>query len=340
MLNRNDPDVQEVTRKLVRAGLPQERASSWTNLAIAERAYELGVKLGSTPKRNIRLSYAGESYWWKGAQTNFNEPLAKRCAARKEVASRLLADTGVGTNNVVFAAESMAQAWDWAKHVTPVVLKPHNGNQGKGVHVGVDSKEDFSTIFDDLASTHREVLVEQQHFGVEHRFLLIDYRVKAVTRRVPANVVGDGSSTISELIDAKNSNLGRIHIPIRKGKQEKKSLAQLGYNWDSIPPAGSVVYLRSNSNIHTGGDAVDATDEVTSEEITKVETASRAFPGLRLAGFDVLLPRGDSQTQSLCILEVNPSPMISMHHYPRKGQARDAAGAILEAMFPSLAQPS
>ncbi|RJN31066.1 hypothetical protein D3250_09340 [Nesterenkonia natronophila] len=101
-----------------------------------------------------------------------------------------------------------------------------------------------------------------------------------------------------------------------------------------MPADGQKVYLRKTSNLHTGGDAVDATDELSPDEREFVVRAARAIPGLRVAGIDVLLPRRETD-EAPAILEVNPFPMISMHHFPAAGRPRDVAGPIVRAMFPS-----
>lgn len=115
-----------------------------------------------------------------------------------------------------------------------------------------------------------------------------------------------------------------------------RHLARQGLTSDSVVEQGRTIYLRGTANLHTGGDVADATDDLTAEEIAEVEAASRAIPGLRVAGFDVLLPREPGHGP-LSILEANSNPMISGHHFPWFGSGRDAAGAVLDAMFPATA---
>jgi cyanophycin synthetase len=112
-------------------------------------------------------------------------------------------------------------------------------------------------------------------------------------------------------------------------------LARHGHSADSVPAADERVYLTGASNIHRGGDALDATDELTPAEVELAQEASKQIPGLRLAALDLLLPRREGDGDPL-VLEVNANPMISMHHLPWEGTPRNAAGAILAAMFPTL----
>src|SRR5690625_1556663 len=111
---------------------------------------------------------------------------------------------------------------------------------------------------------------------------------------------------------------------MRELQKEKMTLA-------SVPRLGQLVSLRATSNVHTGGDVVDATDEISSEENQFAENAARAFPGLYMGGFDVLLAR-DGKGSEPCVIEVNASPMIAMHHFPARGQVRDVAGELLSAV--------
>lgn len=176
--------------------------------------------------------------------------------------------------------------------------------------------------------------MEQFLGGVEHRVLLVDNKIVAVTRRIPANVVGDGCSTIEELVEEKNRDRGIIHKPLAINHETSRVIEKQSMVLSSVPDFGQRVYLRSTSNLHTGGDAVDATDELGVEERELAERATRAVPGLRLAGLDLLVSTQAGTSSS--VLEINSNPMISMHHFPMEGSPRDAAARVLDAMFPSL----
>lgn len=238
----------------------------------------------------------------------------------------------------MFGPDDTRRAWAWAKPLRPVVVKPHNQNQGQGVHVGLTDRRAFSRAFDEVARAYGSVLVEQFATGTEHRVLVVDGRVVAATLRVPANVEGDGRSTVEQLVEQKNAERkterGRVHKPLQLDGLAVAQLRRQKLHPGSVPGDGQRVYLRATSNIHTGGDAHDATDDLAPDEVALVERAAAAIPGLGLGGFDVLLPRQPGETD-ISILEVNPSPMVSMHHFPWVGQPRDAAGAILDTMFPA-----
>lgn len=156
----------------------------------------------------------------------------------------------------------------------------------------------------------------------------------AATRRRPASVLGDGRASIRDLVASKNRDRGPIHKPLVIDAVSREYLNRRGFGPDSVPQVGERVYLRSTSNLHTGGDAVDATDEVRDEERELVERAARALPGLKIVGFDVLLPRDDGDVHEPSVLEINASPMVSMHHFPWSGQSRDAARHVVDSLFP------
>lgn len=315
---------------------------SHTNLVFVAEALERNLEVKRTPSgRSIEVRYKGRSRYWKGGTTNHNSHLAKKIVHFKDVCNRHLRNHGVNApENAVFGATEVERAWHWAHPLGQLVVKPHNGIQGRNVHVGIETYEEFETAFENVARSRGRVLVEQFHAGIEHRCLVVDGAVVAVTARRPASILGDGQSTIEELVESKNEDRGRIHTPLELGATELQVLKKVEYQPKSIPPEGERVYLRLTSNIHTGGDALDATDELAPEEQEMIERAARSIPGLRIAGFDVLLPREDQEEEvSASILEINANPMISMHHFPWEGAPRDVASAVLDSMFPNSKAP-
>lgn len=312
----------------------RKRLEVWTDVAIVAEALIRGIELHATKRHHILLRHNGKSFRWP---EGMNAPMARRCTQLKEVTSRILRSKGISApENSVFSPEDTDRAYAWAAPVFPVVIKPFDANMGRGVHVGIADEESFREAFAAVAEEFGHVLVERFAGGVEHRVLTVDYKVVAVTRRVPANVIGDGDHTIAELAELKSQHLGRIHKPIKLDSMVTAHLDRQGLGLSSVPAAGEQVFLRGTSNLHTGGDAVDATDDLTEEEVEFAERSARAFPGLRLAGLDILLPRAGNGVEPT-VLEVNPRPMISMHHFPREGKPRRAAAAILDAFYPSTA---
>lgn len=323
----------EARQRLKELGMPPR---SWTNTVIVGEALARGVQVDRRKKGvGLVLSHGGRRFRWHHGVTNLNTVLANRVAHYKDVTSRMLQNRGVRVpENAVFQAGDAERAWRWAESLLPVVLKPVDGMKGADVHVGIREHDEFATAFEQVSRDGRPVLVEQFHAGVEHRCLVVDNKLIAVTRRQPASVTGDGVSTIQELVDHKNLDRGVIHKKIDLGDHEIRQLTIQGLTTESVLLEGQQVFLRGTSNIHTGGDAIDVTDELTDEEREYVEAAARAVPGLRLSGMDVLLPR-NGEGEHPVVIEINQCPMISMHHFPWEGEVRDVAGAILDAMFPA-----
>lgn len=307
---------------------------TWTNRVFAGEALKRGLQIEKGQNRRIIVrDGAGRSYTWRGGFTNFNSPLSDRVTRHKDVCSRILSAYGVAaTENAAFAKDEPERAWQWARSLGALVVKPVDGTHGADVHVGITEKDRFLEAFDDVAR-HGRVLVEKFYRGVEHRCLVVNGKLVAATRRRPASILGDGAATVHELVEAKNQDRYPIHSRIALDTEALALLVEQGLTVDSVPHRGQRAYLRRTSNIHQGGDAIDATEDLTPDEVDLVERAARALPGARLLGMDVLLPRDPEDTEAR-ILEINSGPMITMHHYPWEGTPRNAAAAILDAMFP------
>lgn len=308
----------------------------WSRKLVVRECLERGleVTLGSR-ESVIYMSDGSRRFSWAGGRTTFNSRLARRVTRLKDVTSKLLRSFDLPfPDNAVFEAEEQDAAWRWAQNILPVVVKPNDGRQGQLVFVGIESKDEFDTAYAAVAQqAGGRVLVEQLLPGTEHRCLVVNNKVTAVTRRRAASVEGDGQHSIKELVEIKNTDREPIHLPLMLNDTEIVHLARTGRDPDTVPLKGERVYLRRTSNLHTGGDAIDATGTLSTEETKLIESAARRIPGLRLAGFDVLLPRDEGE-KDVGFIEINDGPMISMHHFPWEGRPRNVAGAILDAMFP------
>ncbi|GAA1189533.1 hypothetical protein GCM10009674_31360 [Nesterenkonia xinjiangensis] len=186
-------------------------------------------------------------------------------------------------------------------------------------------------MFRDLAARHQSVLVEKQVSGRDHRVFVVDGDVIAITCRRPANVQGDGVSTIAELVERKNADRSIAHKKISLDGVARGFLVSQGRTLDSVPASGEDVQIRESANLATGGDAVDVTDELKGQVRELVSRSVQAVPGLRCAGFDVAVERHSGEMN---VIEINASPQIQGHHFPWAGTPRDAAGAVLDVMFP------
>ncbi|TAE95479.1 MAG: cyanophycin synthetase [Oscillatoriales cyanobacterium] len=230
----------------------------------------------------------------------------------------------------------------------PIVLKPLDGNHGRGITIDINSWEVAEEAYDlaSGASKTKSVIVERYYTGRDHRVLVVNGQVVAVAERVPANVVGDGKSTVEQLVEEVNRDPQRgdghdnVLTRITIDKLTLDLLQKQGYAMDSVLPAGKRVFLRATANLSTGGIAVDRTDEIHPENVWLFSRVAKII-GLDIAGIDVVT---DDISQPLrdtngVIVEVNAAPGFRMHVAPSQGLPRNVAGAVFDMLFPSP-QPS
>lgn len=228
----------------------------------------------------------------------------------------------------------------------PIVLKPLDGNHGKGVSINVNKWEDAVAGMVFAQKYSRKVIVERFVTGFDFRMLVIDNKLVAAAQRVPANVIGDGKQTIQQLIDETNKDPRRgyghenVLTEITVDRDTMDLLEKKNYTLESIPPAKEVVYLKSTANLSTGGTSIDVTDMVHPENIFLAERISRVI-GLDICGIDIM---AKNLTQSLkenggVILEVNAAPGFRMHLAPSEGLPRNVASPVIDMLYP-LGKPS
>lgn len=223
-----------------------------------------------------------------------------------------------------------------------IVIKPKSTNFGLGITIFTDdfSKEDYQKAFEIAFEHDRTVLLEEFMTGKEYRFLVMGDEVVGVLHRVPANVVGDGVHTIEELAHEKNKDplRGRGYkTPLEKiriGEAEEMFLKNHTMTWSDIPPLNEIIYLRENSNISTGGDSLDFTDEIPgSYKDLAIQSAKAA--GATICGVDMMIDdiREEAKGTNYSIIEINFNPAIHIHCYPYKGKNRQADERILDLLF-------
>jgi cyanophycin synthetase len=221
------------------------------------------------------------------------------------------------------------------------VIKPLDANHGRGVSIDLSDAETVAVAFANARQHSRTVLVESFIRGFDHRLLVINGDLVAASKRVPGHAVGDGKHTIEELVAIVNTDPRRgighekVLTRLEFDHQADRLLAMRGYERTSVPPEGDVVYLRSTGNLSTGGTAVDVTDEVHPDNREMAIRAARAI-GLDVAGVDFLttdITKSFHETRG-AICEVNAAPGFRMHVAPSEGKPRDAAGPVLDMLFP------
>jgi cyanophycin synthetase len=236
---------------------------------------------------------------------------------------------------------SAPEALDAAARIGyPVVVKPRNGNHGRGVTPHVRDPADLYRAFLDAREHGDDILVEEHLPGFDHRILVVGDVVAAAARRVPGHIVGDGEHTVEQLVDLVNTDPRRgpghdnLLTLLEVDAQALRLLALQGLAPASVPMAGEMVCLRATGNLSTGGTAVDVTDEVHPENAALAVRAARAI-GLDVAGIDFITEDiGRPWRDGGGICEVNAAPGLRMHIAPAEGTPRDVAGAIMDQLFP------
>lgn len=242
----------------------------------------------------------------------------------------------------VYRDMDFALADYWTYRNTPIVIKPKSTNFGLGITIfaGDFSQEDYQKAFEMAFEHDQTVLLEEFITGKEYRFLVMGNEVVGILHRVPANVVGDGIHTIEQLVHEKNKDPLRgkgYKTPLERiqlGEVEKMFLKNQSKQITDIPSGGEVVYLRENSNISTGGDSIDFTDEIP-ESYKKIAIQSAKAAGATFCGVDMMIDdiEEEATDTNYSIIEINFNPAIHIHCYPYKGQNRKADEKILDLLF-------
>ena len=221
----------------------------------------------------------------------------------------------------------------------PIVVKPKSTNFGLGISIFPNGSNEGNIIkaLTIAFKNDNTVLVEEFISGKEYRFLVINNKVVGVLHRVPANVIGDGERTITQLVEIKNQDTLRgyhYRTPLEKIKLEENAelfLKQKNKNFNYVPKKDEVVYLRENSNISTGGDSIDYTDDMP-EKFKNIAIEAAKAVGAKICGVDMMIEDYSNEESNYAIIELNFNPAIHIHSYPYKGKERKIAVEILELL--------
>ena len=275
--------------------------------------------------------------------TSQTSSVAVDIASNKELTLNLLAAAGLP----VPRSESVRMLDDAVRLANrigyPVVLKPLDGNHGRGVMLDLRSDDDVRSAFPVAKEESRNGLVIVETFvtGRDYRCLVIDGRIAAIAERVPAHVIGDGTATVTELVERTNADP-------RRGVGHEKVLTRIkidqaaidlvraqGFGMDDVPPAGTMVKLTLTGNMSTGGISIDRTMEAHPENIEIAEEAARVV-GLDIAGIDFIAPDITQPVRETGggICEVNAAPGFRMHTHPTVGDPQYVAKPVVDMLFP------
>lgn len=297
----------------------------------------------------LKLSFQEHvEYVKNGNMTSLDSYIAPLIMENKVVTKKILAQAVFNVPQSLEFQDLITAQQHFAQFLQrPIVIKPKSTNYGLGISIfpqGVAKIEDFSTAIKLALQEDATVMVEDYLAGTEYRFLVLNDQCEAVLLRVPANVVGDGVSTIAQLVTHKNNSPLRgdgKHSPLKKielGELELLHLKNQNLTPNSIPSAGTVVQLRANSNISTGGDSIDMTDQM-HQSYKEIAVGVAQVLGAKVCGVDLIIPdfrQPANSKQAWGIIEANFNPMMMMHIYPAQGKSRRVTAKVLAMLFPEL----
>ncbi len=273
--------------------------------------------------------------------TSRTSHIAVELASDKEETNRILGQLGlpVPRQRLVQYADDAAAAAERIGY--PVVVKPFNANHGRGISIHLTTEAQVLSAFEVAREHSRSVIVESFITGEDHRMLVINGELVAVSKRVPGHVMGDGTHTIEQLVDEVNRDprrgIGHEKVLTRLSfdTQAETMLAKLSYTRETVPGDGERVFLRSTGNLSTGGTATDVTDVVHPDNAEMAVRAVKAI-GLDVGGVDFLSTDITESYKEVggAICEINAAPGFRMHMAPSEGRARDVAGPVLDMLFP------
>ncbi|WP_273508812.1 cyanophycin synthetase [Planktotalea frisia] len=293
----------------------------------------------------IQLGYGKYQKRIQATITSETDYIATDLASDKKATNRILGDLGLPVPRQI-SATSAEDAVKAAKRIGfPVVVKPLDGNHGNGISINLMTAEAVTEAFDFALANNkrgRTIIVETFIEGLDHRMLVIDGKLEAVSKRVPGHIVGDGTHTAAELIEIVNSDPRRgvghekVLTRLELDKTAIEHLAEVGYDENTVLAEGEVVFLRSTANLSTGGTAVDVTDIVHPDNRNMAERAIKAI-GLDIGGVDFLTADISQSYKDIPagICEVNAAPGFRMHVAPSEGKPRDVSGAVMDMLFPA-----
>jgi glutamate--cysteine ligase len=280
----------------------------------------------------VRLTKGNKTEYIKQAnQTSADSLISFLIMENKHITKSILRENGILVPNGEIYYNNKTAKSDYPKYVKKkIVIKPTSTNYGIAVNFAEPGDEKgFNSAVDEAFKHGKSILVEEFMDGKEYRFLVIGGKVVSVLHRIPANITGDGKHKIKDLVEMKNadprmykSSTGYI---IRLGAKEKAKLKSQKLTINSILKKGQLVFLRDNSNLHSGGDPVEVTDKMDSK-YKKIAIRATKAVGAKICGVDMIIKN------SYAIIEMNFNPAMQMHDFNITGKNRHVEKAVLDLL--------
>ena len=288
-----------------------------------------------------QLGYGANQKRIQATVTSETSNIGVEIACDKEETKDLLeqAEVPIPKGDIIRTERGLKEAVDYVGF--PLVIKPVNGNHGRGITTNINSIDEALIGFKEAKEISRLVIVEKYITGEDHRLLVINNKLVAAAKRTPAHVIGDGKSTIQELVDEVNKDERRgyghekVLTEIDINSLTLEILKELNMTTESVPKKGEMVKLKSTANLSTGGTAEDITELIHPYNVFMAERISKII-GLDICGIDIM---AEDLTKPLnksggAVLEVNAGPGFRMHLQPTSGLPRNVGGHVVDMLFP------
>ena len=312
--------------------------------SIVEEAEARGIPWIRLNKYSLcQLGYGANQKRIQATVTSETSSIGVELACDKEDTKYLLeqAEVEVPRGDIIRRESSLEEACRYVGY--PLVIKPVDGNHGRGITVDIQNYEDALDAFRQAKESSRSgaIIIEKFITGEDYRLLVINNKLVAAAKRTPAHVIGDGKSTIQQLIDEVNKDPRRgyghenVLTQITVNDLTMTIIKDSGYNLDSIISDGEKLILKDTANLSTGGTAEDVTDIVHPANVAMAERISKIID-LDICGIDVMttdITKPLSETGG-AVLEVNAGPGFRMHLAPTTGLPRNVAAPVIDKLFP------
>jgi len=323
--------------------LARDAALGPSTEALVKEADARGIPwLPLSARAMIQLGYGVHQKRIQATLSDYSGILGVELACDKEGTKQILLDAGVPVprGTTVLYLDELDSAIEYVGGY-PIVIKPLDGNHGRGITIDIRNWDEAEKAYDRAKDISRAVIVERYYPGFDHRVLVINGKFEAVAQRIPARVIGDGKSTVEELIERTNRdpNRGEGHDNVlTKIIVDHTSLSILerqGYRLDTVLQEDEVCYLRATANLSTGGVAIDRTDDIHPENVWLAERVAKII-GLDIAGIDIVTPDITQPLRDIdgVVVEVNAAPGFRMHVCPSEGLPRNVAAPVMDMLFP------
>lgn len=289
----------------------------------------------------VQLGYGKNQVRFRATMTDRTSSIAVDLASNKDETKRMLKEAAIPVAKGVCISriEGLSEAIDSVGF--PLVIKPLDGNHGKGATINIKTIEEANEAFEHAKKYSRRIIIEKFISGFDFRVLVINNKFIAAALREPAHVLGDGVSNIQQLIDTENKDPRRgyghenVLTLISIDKETTDQLAKHNYTLDTVLAKGERCYLKGTANLSTGGTSTDITDIVHPHNIFICERISRVI-GLDICGIDIMAQNLSEPLEITggVVLEVNAAPGFRMHLAPAQGLPRNVAAPVIDMLYP------